>query len=118
LEKLVLFIPDLESNFYKKKEFQENITQLSYKLSNTTSHVSYVSEERKLYFRSVSFGMMEFQLMLLDFRYNKITFVKMTDSRGDTNLGVHELLSSLQFNFQPEKMTFVMERPEKKNYTK
>ncbi len=118
MEKLVLFIPDLEFHFYRKKEFQESIAQLAYKFSNTSSHVIYVPEERKLYLRSVSFGMMKFQLVLLDFRYNKITFVRKMDSQGDANRGVHELLSSWRFNFQPEKMSFVMERPENKNYCK
>ena len=118
MEKLVLFIPDLESHFYRKKEFQESITQLADKFSHASSHTVYVPEERKLYLRSVSFGMMRCQLVLLDFRYNKITFVREKNSLGDANHGVHELLSSLRFNFQPEKMSFIMERPEKKNYSK
>ena len=77
-----------------------------------------MSKERKLYFRSVSFGTMEFQLLLLDFRHNKVTFVRNIDSPGDVNRVIHDLLSSLQFNFQPEKMSFLMERPDKKNYNK
>ncbi|NYF23522.1 hypothetical protein HDC33_000347 [Sporosarcina sp. JAI121] len=118
MEKLVLYIPDLEFQFYRKKGFQESITQLSCGVSNTTSSVIYASDERKLYFRSVAFGTMKFHLVLLDFKYNTMTFLSRTDVPGDINQGVHELLSSLQFNFQPQKMSFVMERPENKNYTK
>lgn len=116
MEKLVLYVPDLESQFYHKKEFQESITPLSCTISNTINHIIYESVERKLHFRSVAFGKMEFQLVLLDFMHNKIVFMRKIDTPGDVNRGVYEWLSSLQFNFEPRKMSFVMERP-KRNFT-
>jgi hypothetical protein len=117
LEKLVLFIPNLESQFYNKKEFQESITPLSCPFSTSASHVNYESVERKLYFRSIALGTMEFQLVLLDFKRSKITFIRKMDSARDLNQSLYEWLSSLQFNFEPKKMSFVLERPEE-NYTK
>ena len=117
MEKLVLFIPDLESQYYNKKEFRESITHTPCTFLTTNSHTIYESVGRKLYFRSVAFGTMEFQLVLLDFKYSKITFIRNVDSPGNVNRVVYEWLSSLQFNFEPKKMSFVLERPEK-NYTK
>jgi len=58
---------------------------------------------------------MEFQFVLLDFRRNKIVFMRKRDSPRDINCDVYEWLSSQQFNFEPRKMSFVMERP-KRNY--
>ena len=85
MEKLVLYVPDLESQFYHKKEFQESITPLSCTISPTINHIIYESVGRKLYFRSVAFGTMEFQFVLLDFRHNKIVFIRNRDSPGDVN---------------------------------
>ena len=113
MEKLVLYVPNLESQFYHIKEFQESITPLSCTISTAINHIIYESVERKLYFRSVAFGKMEFQLVLLDFKHNKIVFMRKMNSPGDVNRGVYEWLSSLQFNFEPRKMSFVMERPKK-----
>jgi hypothetical protein len=117
LEKFVLFIPDLESQLYNKKEFRESITQLSCTVLTIPSHTIYESVGRKLYLRSVAFGTIEFQLVLLDFKCNKITFIRKMNSPGNVNRAVYEWLSSLGFNFEPKKMSFVLERPEK-NYTK
>lgn len=111
METLVLFVPNLESQFYRKKEFQESITPLSCTISSSINHIIYESVERKLYFRSVACGAMEFQLVMLDFRQNKIVFVRKRDPSRDVN----EWLSSLRINFEPRKMSFVMERP-KRNY--
>jgi len=111
LEKIVLYVPDLESQFHHKKEFQASITPLSCTISPIINHIIYESVERKLYFRSVAFGTMEFQFVLLDFRRNKIVFMRKRNSPGDVNCGIYEWLSSLQFRFEPRKMSFVMERP-------
>ncbi|MBO0601163.1 hypothetical protein I2483_05775 [Sporosarcina sp. E16_3] len=111
MEKLVLYVPNLESQFYYKKEFQESITPLSCTSTRTINHIIYEPVERKLYFRSVAFGMMEFQFVMLDFRHNKIVFMRNRVCPRDVN----EWLSSLQLNFEPRKMSFVMERP-KRNY--
>lgn len=115
MEKIVLYVPNLESQFYKKKEFRESITPLSCTIWPNINHIIYETVERKLYFRSVAFGMMEFQYVLLDFRRNNIMFMRKRNSSGDANIGVGEWLSSLQFHFEPRKMSFVMERP-KRNY--
>lgn len=111
MEKIVLYVPDLESQFHHNKEFQESITPLSCTISPIINHIIYESAERKLYFRSVAFGTMEFQFVLLDFRRNNIVFVRKRNSIGDVNCGVYEWLSSLKFQFEPRKMSFVMERP-------
>ncbi len=118
LEELILYIPGLESQFYKKKELQETITKLSQSVSNAASTVNYIVEERKLYLSSVEFGKMEFQFILFDFVHNKITFKRQMDTPGDINRGLFELFSSLQLDFQPNKMSFIMERPAKQNYDK
>ena len=115
MEKIVLYVPNLESQFYHKKEFQESITPLSCTISPIINHIIYESVERKLYFRSVAFGTMKFQFVLLDFRHNKIVFMRKRNSSGDVNCAVYEWVSSLQFHFEPRKMSFVMERP-KRNY--
>lgn len=114
MEKLVLFIPDLESQFYKKKEFLESITPSLCTISTPARHINYESVERKLYLRSVTLKMMEFQLVLLDFKRSKITFIRKKDSPGDLNRTISDWLSSLQFNFEPKKMWFVLESPENK----
>ena len=115
MEKLVLYVPNLESQFYHKEEFLKSITPLSCTISPIINHIIYESVERKLYFRSVAFGSMEFQSVLLDFRNNKIVFMRRRDSPRHVNRDVYEWLSSQQFHFEPRKMSFVMERP-KRNY--
>jgi len=115
LEKIVLYVPDLESQFHHNKEFQESITPLSCTISPIINHIIYESVERKLHFHSVEFHEMKFQLVLLDFKRNNIIFMRKKDSTGDLNRVVYEWLSLLQFNFEPKKMSFVMERP-KRNY--
>lgn len=115
MEKLILYVPDLESQVYHKKEFQESITPLACTISTSASHIIYESVERKLHFHSVVFHKMECHLVQLDFKHNKIIFMRKKESTGDLNRGVYEWLSLLQFKFEPKKMSFVMERP-KRNY--
>ncbi|MBE1555676.1 hypothetical protein [Sporosarcina limicola] len=115
MEEFVLYIPKLEEQFHKKKGFQEKITEVSCQVTKQRSNAIYVLEENKLYLSTVSFGAMQFQFVALDFDDNKITFKKKRDSSGDVHRGLYELLSSLQIDFAPENMSFLMERPQKEN---
>ncbi|WP_318618193.1 hypothetical protein [Sporosarcina sp. YIM B06819] len=115
MEELILYVPNLEQQFYKRKELQYNITQLPSSVTGSMSHVNYVKEERKLYFNAVTFGTLEFQVMLLDFEQNKITFKGKKDPSGNINERLYELLTSLKLDFQPIQMSFMMNRPIKQN---
>lgn len=111
MEELILYVPNLENQFFKKKELQHNIAQLSSSVSNT----NYIKEERKLYLSSVICGTLAFQIVLLDFEQNRITFKRNKDSPGDLTDGLYELLTSLNLDFQPIQLSFVMNRPIKQN---
>jgi len=113
LEELVLYVPDLEKQFNRRKEWQHNMTQLSSSISNSTSHVNYIKEERKLYLRSVAFGTLEFQIILLDFEHNKVTFKRKENQPGNINEELYNLLTSYQLDFQPLQQSFIMYRPQK-----
>lgn len=113
MEEIVLYIPSLEAQFYKKKEFQSTLMQSSGSISNSSGNVNYMSEERKLYLNSITFGTIEFQFILIDFVRNQITFKRKRNSLSDTSRELYEFLSSMQLEFQPQKMSFVMERPVK-----
>lgn len=115
MEELILYVPNLEKQFYNRKELQYSITQLPSLVSNTKSNVEYIKEERKLYLSSVAFGMLEFQIVLLDFEQDKITFKRGRDLPGDINDGLYELFTSLKLDFQPIEMSFLMNRPIKQN---
>lgn len=113
LEELVLYVPNLERQFNRRKELQHNITQLASSTSKTTSHVNYIKEERKLYLSSVTLGALEFQTVLLDFEHNKVTFKRKEHFPGNINEELYELLTFYQLNFQPLQQTFIMHRPQK-----
>ncbi|WP_342508516.1 hypothetical protein [Sporosarcina sp. FSL K6-2383] len=107
MEKLVLYVPNLEKQFNERKGLQ----QASF-ISNTTSHVNYIKEERKLYMSSAVFGTLEFQIVLLDFEENKIIFKRKKDLPRGINEELYELLTSCQLEFQPVQLSFVMHRPQ------
>lgn len=115
MEEYVLYVQGLESLLYEKKEQLDNIVQLTHETSKPSRNAIYLREERKLYLRSVAFGTMEFQFVLLDFEYSRITFKRAKNSPGDANHQISKLLSTLQLDFQPNKMSFVMERRAKQN---
>ena len=114
LEELVLYVPGLETQFYKRKKLRYRITQLSRSISNTANNISYIKEERKLYLSSVAVGTMEFQSVLFDFEHNKITFKGREGSPGDIHHELYELLTSIKLEFQPIQMAFRIERNPKR----
>lgn len=99
MEELILYVPNLEKQFNRRKELQ-------------LSTVNYIKEERKLYFSSVAFGTLEFQGVLLDFEHNKITFKREGNVHGDINEELYKLLISYQLDFQPLQQSFIMHRPQ------
>jgi hypothetical protein len=111
MEYFVLYIPELEKQFKSKEEFKRHIMCLLSAEVNPSRKVIYKSEEQKLYLTSVSFGMMKFQSVSIDFTHNTIAFKKMMDDPVDMNLGLYNLLSTLQVEFFPKRMSYVMERP-------
>ncbi|MFC5589141.1 hypothetical protein ACFPRA_09600 [Sporosarcina soli] len=115
MEEYVVKIPNLESLFFETKDLYENVTQLVDQTSNPSSNLIYLKEERKLYLRSVSFGTLAFQFVSLDFENNQIHFKCSDESIGDANRQIYEFLTTLRWNFQPKKMSYVMERRAKFN---
>lgn len=111
MEYFVLYIPELESQFKNKEEFKWHIMRLLCAEVNPSRKVLYKSEEQKLYLTSVSFGTMKFQSVSIDFTSNTIAFKKKTNDPDNVNLGLYNLLSSLQVEFFPKQMSYVMERP-------
>lgn len=111
LEELTLYVPNLKQQFDKREELQHNITLLSSSVLNT----NYIKEERKLYLSSVQFGTLAFQIVLLDFEQNRVTFKRKKDLPGDLYEGLSELLTSLKLDFKPIQLSFVMHRPIKQN---
>ncbi|WP_203248479.1 hypothetical protein [Sporosarcina beigongshangi] len=108
MEKLILYVPNLEKQFNERKELQ----QASF-ISNTTSHVNYIKEERKLYMNTAVFGTLEFQVVLLDFEQNKMIFKRKKELPRDIQDELYELLTSYQLEFQPVHLSFIMHRPER-----
>ncbi len=104
MEELILYVPNLEKQFKRRKELQHNITQLS--------TVNYIKEGRKLYLSSVAFGTLEFQSVLLDFEHNKMTFKRKDNLPGNINEELYELLIFHQLDFQPLQQSFIMHRPQ------
>lgn len=115
MEEYVVYIPNLEPLFYETKELYENVAQLANQTSNLSSNLIYLKEERKLYLRSVAFGTLEFQFVLLDFENDQILFKCSSESIGDKNRLIYEFLTTLRWDFHPEKMSYVMERRAKQN---
>ncbi|MFJ7934337.1 hypothetical protein [Sporosarcina sp. NPDC096371] len=111
MEELTLYVPGLEAHFYKGKELQYNITQLSSSVPNSSSNVTYIKEGRKLYLSSVAFGTLEFQAMLFDFERNRITFKRKKELSKDIHDGIYEILTALKLDFQPIQQLFVTSRP-------
>lgn len=115
MEELTLYVPNLEEQIKKRKDLQQSISQLSSEVSDITSQVNYIKEERKLYLSSVIFGAIAFQNVLLDFEQNRVTFKRQKDLQGNLHNGLYELLTSLELDFQPIQLSFVMNRPIKQN---
>ena len=113
LEELVLYVPNLERQFNRRKELQHNITQLASSTSKPTNQVFYIKEERRLYLSSVTFGTLKFQTVLLDFEHNKVTFKRKENFPGNINEELYELLTFYQLDFQPLQQSFIMHRPQK-----
>lgn len=113
MEELILYVPNLEKQFNRRKELRENIMQLSSSNSNTMNHVNNIKEERKLYLGSVALGTLEFQSVLLDFEHNKMTFKREGTLPGNINKELYELLNTYQLDFQPLQQSFIMHRPQR-----
>lgn len=95
MEELVLYVPNLEQHFNRRKELQ-------------LSTMNYIKEERKLYLSPVVVGALEFQSVLLDFEHNKVTFKREKNVPEE----LYDLLTSYQLDFQPLHQSFIMHRPQ------
>ncbi|WP_342513140.1 hypothetical protein MKY34_21485 [Sporosarcina sp. FSL K6-1522] len=117
MEKIVLYIPNLESQIMKNKRFREYVMQLSAATRSPNRDIKFAYEERKLYFGTIASGKTQLHLVSFDFIRNRLSFRKKEGATGDVNREVYELLSSSDVDFMPHQMSFVMERPPKQTTT-
>ena len=113
MEEYVFYIPNLESRFNEKKNLHQQIVNLAKGTPNPWSNIIHLKGGRTLFLRSISFGKMEFEFLIFDFETNYITFRRGSNSNGDTNRLIYNLLTSFNWDFQPRVMSYAMERKER-----
>lgn len=110
MKEFVVTISNLEDLFYKEDGLYENLVQMTNHTSIPSSNLIHLKEERRMYLQSLTLGTLGFQLVILDFEKEQIHFKCFDESIGDINRLVYEFLTLLSWNFQPKKMSYVMER--------
>lgn len=110
MEIFELYVPNLKSVLRNQRGCREQRIQLLEKLE-PKMNAMFLPDETRIYMNSVTLGAIQFQVVSFDLVHDKITFQRKSGCRGDGNRWIYELLSALQWDFLPKKMSYVMERP-------
>ncbi|MEK3935768.1 hypothetical protein MKY41_10625 [Sporosarcina sp. FSL W7-1349] len=110
LEKFELYVPNLRSLLENKRGCKRKRARLFKEMLPGVNAV-FLPEENRMYISPVSNGKIQFQLVAFDLENDKITFQRRSGSAGDGHRWIFEMLSTLQWDFLPKQMSYVMERP-------
>lgn len=112
MEEIVLYIPELQQQFYTNKPFQLQVSQRRATYGSIRT-VFAGAEQRRLHLHSASFGEMPFHYVTFDFKNNSITF-KREIGKQDTARMLNEIFTFLQIDFTIQSMSYLIERPIRK----
>ncbi|MFS0575852.1 hypothetical protein AB1K83_09465 [Sporosarcina sp. 179-K 3D1 HS] len=110
MEKFELYVPNLRNLLENKRGCKGERAKLLKEMLPEMNAV-FLPEEKRLYISSLTYGNVHFQLVSFDLENDKITFQRRSGSAGDGHRWIFELLSTLQWDFLPKQMSYVMERP-------
>lgn len=108
MEKLEIYIPSLRMQM-GKKEFQQlfNFNEANWQQMN----VLHVKEEDRIYIKGIVIETVEVQLISIDLSQNIIAFTMSKEITFNMCNRIYELLISRGIDFQPQKLSFITQRP-------
>lgn len=109
MEKIVLYIPELQRQFHTNKPFQLQVSQRS-ETYGAVSNVLGGTKQRRLHLHSACFGEMPFHYVLFDFKNDSLTF-KRKIGNEDTARMLNEIFTLLQIDFAIQSISYLIERP-------
>ncbi|KXH84004.1 hypothetical protein [Sporosarcina sp. HYO08] len=117
MEKFVLHVMDIDQHFLEIEKYR-HLLAAEFDV-NSSQDIQFFKKEKELFIQAESDGRKQYDLMMIDFACNRITFKKGKQCSIHINQTAFKILSSLSVKFEPHTMSFLMgPRPKEKDTVK